>query len=492
MSRFLERNMTMPKQKKDSKYFDNVLNEDFDFGDIKMPPNAVDIEEKILCAILLDNQIYYEIAQVLDDKHFYKAANGEVFKAMKNLIIKNEPVDAASLKQELTRMGKLTQIGGVEYIIDLTDKTTTSANAAYYARIVFEKYVLRDLIRISSNLVEKCLDKTANTYSLLEESQKMILNASEFLSKKKVIAVKDDLDNLISELVDRRKDRNPVVGIPTGFDKLDELTTGFQKSELIIIAARPSQGKTALALNIARNAAVDYDKTVGFFSLEMSFRELLFRLIAAEAQVDGHRLKTGRSSHKDWEEVLRTYPRLKKKIYIDDSSSLSILELRAKATRMKNEYGLDILIVDYLQLVKGMENPERRDLEVAYVSRGLKALAKELDIPVVACAQVGRSAEKGGRDKRPQLSDLRESGAIEQDADVVIFIHRPYFGIKYEQLSPEEKEKAQNAEIIIGKQRNGPVGEFELVFKREYARFVNKYEGPEIEIPPEEIEKPPF
>ncbi|MEO8666022.1 MAG: DnaB-like helicase C-terminal domain-containing protein, partial [Ignavibacteria bacterium] len=276
---------------------------------------------------------------------------------------------------------------------------------------------------------------------------------------------------------------NAVIGVPTGFTELDEYTAGFQNSELIVIAGRPSHGKTALSMNIARNAAVDHGKSVAIFSLEMSFRELLLRLLAGEARVDGKKLKTGKSRVEEWNRVLQTYHNLKTNIYIDDTSELTILEIRAKARRLKMDYNIDMVVVDYLQLVRGPENSERRDLEVAYVSRGLKALAKELDIPVVACAQLNRSIEQRGKEKRPQLADLRESGAIEQDADVVIFVHRPIMGMKANQDDPDYEDLKRKAEIIIGKQRNGPVGDFDLVFLNEYAKFENKVRHPVIDIP---------
>ncbi|MEO6694138.1 MAG: DnaB-like helicase C-terminal domain-containing protein, partial [Ignavibacteria bacterium] len=281
----------------------------------------------------------------------------------------------------------------------------------------------------------------------------------------------------------QRENKNAIIGVPTGFGELDDYTAGFQKSEFIVIAGRPSHGKTAFSMNIARNAAVDHGKSVAIFSLEMSFRELLLRLLAGEARVDGKKLKTGKSTPDEWKRVLHNYHKLKTNLFIDDTSELTILEIRAKARRMKLDYGIDMVIVDYLQLIRGPENSERRDLEVAYVSRGLKALAKELDIPVVACAQLNRSIEQRGKEKRPQLADLRESGAIEQDADVVIFVHRPIMGMKSNPDDPDYEELKRKAEIIIGKQRNGPVGDLDLVFLNEYAKFENKIKHPVIDIP---------
>jgi replicative DNA helicase len=338
-----------------------------------------------------------DIIQLLDAKHFYRPSHGIVYQAMINLDGKKEPIDPNTLKEELKRLGKLEEIGGIEYIIELTTSISTSANVEFYTRIVFEKYILRNLINISSKIADKCFDPTSNTFSILDDAEQKILDVSESLSKKKVLSVKEELDVLIESIATQRNNKNAVIGVPTGFVELDEYTAGFQKSELIVIAGRPSHGKSAFSMNIARNAAVDHGKSVAIFSLEMSFRELLLRLLAGEARVDGKKLKTGKSRVEEWNRVLQTYHNLKTNLYIDDTSELSSLEIRAKARRMKMDYGIDMIIVDYLQLVRGPENSERRDLEVAYVSRGLKALAKELDIPVVACAPLNRSIEPRGK-----------------------------------------------------------------------------------------------
>jgi len=473
----------MPKKKYTKIKAEDSVNETMEIDGGRIPPNALDLEIKILGSILIDNQVLNDILQLLMPGHFYRPSHTIIFQAMINLDEKKEPVDPNTLKEELKRLGKLEEIGGIEFIIELTSSISTSANVEFYTRIVFEKYILRNLISISSKIVEKCFDPTSNTFSTLDDAEQKILDISESLSKKRVLSVKDELDHLIKSFGDQRNSKSAVIGVPTGFSDLDDMTAGFQKSELIVIAGRPSHGKTAFSMNIARNAAVDHGKSVAIFSLEMSFRELLLRLLSGEARVDGKKLKTGKSSTDEWNRVLHTYHKLKTGLFIDDTSELSILEIRAKARRMKVEFGIDMVIVDYLQLIRGPENSERRDLEVAYVSRGLKALAKELDIPVVACAQLNRSIEQRGKEKRPQLADLRESGAIEQDADVVIFVHRPIMGIKSNPDDPEYEDLKRKAEIIIGKQRNGPVGDFELVFLNEYAKFENKVRHPVIDIP---------
>lgn len=477
--------------KKNSKYnkkksnSDKPVNEEMEIEFTgKIPPNAQELETKILGSILIDNNVINEILEFLDSKHFYRKKNEYVFEAIKNLDQKKEPIDPNTLKEELQNTGNFEKIGGIEYIIDLTSSVSTSANATYYSRIVLEKYLLRNLISISSEIADKCFNPTSNTFSILDEAEQKILDVSESLSKKKIVSVKDEIDNLMLMLAEQKENKSGLVGIPTGFSRLDDLTAGFQNSELIIIAGRPSHGKTALSMNIARNATVDHGKTVAIFSLEMSFRELILRMLSGEARVNGKNLKTGKTTTDEWNRVMKSFHKLKTNLYIDDTSELSILEIRAKARKMKKEFGIDMIIVDYLQLVKGPESAERRDLEVAYVSRGLKALAKELEIPVVACAQLNRSIEqRGSKEKRPQLADLRESGSIEQDADVVIFVHRPAMSKSLNKDDPDYLSELRKAEIIIGKQRNGPIDDFDLVFLNEYAKFENKEIHPVIEIP---------
>lgn len=482
----------MAKKKYSKPKSEDPVDETMESAGGRIPPNALELETKILGSVLIDNQVMNDVLQLLESKHFYRPAHAVIFQAMINLDGKKEPIDPNTLKEELKRLGKLEEIGGIEYIIELTTSISTSANVEFYTRIVFEKYILRNLISISSKIVDKCFDPTSNTFSTLDDAEQKILDISESLAKKRVLSVKEELDQLIKTFGDQRENKNAIIGVPTGFTDLDDMTAGFQKSELIVIAGRPSHGKTALSMNIARNAAVDHGKSVAIFSLEMSFRELLLRLLSGEARVDGKKLKTGKSSTDEWNRVLHNYHKLKTNLFIDDTSELSILEIRAKARRMKLEYNIEMIIVDYLQLIRGPENSERRDLEVAYVSRGLKALAKELDIPVVACAQLNRSIEQRGKEKRPQLADLRESGAIEQDADVVIFVHRPIMGMKANPDDPDYEELKRKAEIIIGKQRNGPVGDFELVFINEYAKFENKSKHPVINIPPDINSDSPF
>lgn len=466
-----------------------LLNEDHDFKTDVLPPAAQELESTVIGAILIDNMVINDILQLISHKHFYKKENIEVFKAIENLNAKSEPVDANTLIEELKRMNSLNDVGGRNYIIEIASDATSSANVSHYARIILEKYILRNLINLSGKIIERALDPTVNTFNLLDSSERELLEVSETLSKKKVISVKDEMDSFLQELGTRRSDKKLITGVPTGFTLLDDYTSGFQKSELIIIAGRPSHGKTALALNIARNAAVQKEKKVAIFSIEMSYKELLLRLLSSETGVNARELKTGRASPSDWEIVQKNYHKLKTGIFIDDSSELSILELRAKARRLHYDEGLDMIIVDYLQLVKGQDNPERRDLEVAYVSRGLKALAKDLEIPVVACAQLNRGVEARGGERKPQLADLRESGSIEQDADVVIFVHRPALSKKKD--ATDDPEELKKVDIIIGKQRNGPVTDFGLIFEPDYTRFSNKMPPPIIPEMPDDFSNIP-
>lgn len=444
------------------------------FAGISGIPEAVELERIVICSVIIDNNVLGDIVNILGSDHFYDQKNRIIFKAMESLYTKNEVIDIYSLREELKRMNKFDKDVDLEYILSLADATTTSANAEYYARVIYEKYILRSLIRISHEISQKSRDPSVNTYNVLNEAERQILEISESLAKKRVLSVKDELEGVIKMLAEAMSgEKKAVTGVPTGFTALDDLTSGFQKSELIIIAGRPSHGKTAFALNIARNAAVMSNMSVAFFSLEMSFRELMLRLLALEARVDGRKLKTGRLPQNDWNRVLQTYHVLKTNLFIDDSSDLGVLELRAKARRLKRDYNIDMIMVDYLQLLKGGDTWERREQEVAHISRSLKAIAKELDIPVVACAQLNRQIEQRGKEKKPQLADLRESGAIEQDADVVIFVYRPALSEKLDKDDPEYEVKLRKTNIIIGKQRNGPTDDFELMFQPESTRFDN-------------------
>ncbi len=446
----------------------------------KIPPHSRELEMNILGGMIIDNALIDAVTTILKPKHFYVNANGLIFRAISDLRDRNEPVDIITLSEELKSRGEFDAIGGSYYLAELSTAFSSQESIVFSANKVLENWIKRDMILLTYSLNEQCYDPTMNTESLLDKAQQEILEVTNYLQKKNYTHIKDEVRDTmeyVESIHERHEKGATVFGVPSGYDELDALTGGFQKSELIIIAGRPSHGKTALALNFARNAAVEHGKNIGIFSIEMSNRELALRFICLESKVDIAKLKTGRLPESDWAKIAKQTPRLmssKINVVIDDSSPLSLLELRSKARRMKALQNIDMIMVDYLQLmeVSNKGNLDRH-LEIAYITRGLKQLAKELDIPVVALSQLSRKVEeRAGKEKRPQLSDLRESGAIEQDADVVIFINRPEVYISKD--DPKFHEVQGLAEVIVGKQRNGPIGEAKLTFIHNYAMFTNR------------------
>jgi replicative DNA helicase len=466
------------RQKNNITELKNVSDETLYGG--KVPPHSRDLEMNILGGMMIDNSLIDAVTTILKPKHFYVNANGLIFRAISDLRDRNEPVDIITLTEELKSRGELDAIGGPLYLAELSTAFSSQESIIFSANKILENWIKRDMILLTYTLNEQCYDPTMNTESLLDKAQQEILEVTNYLQKKNYSHIKDEVRDTMEyvETIHERHEKGvSVFGVPSGYDELDALTGGFQKSELIIIAGRPSHGKTALALNFARNAAVEHGKNIGIFSIEMSNRELALRFICLESKVDISKLKTGRLPESDWAKIAKQTPRLmssKINIIIDDSSPLSLLELRSKARRMKALQNIDMIMVDYLQLmeVSNKGNLDRH-LEIAYITRGLKQLSKELDIPVVALSQLSRKVEeRAGKEKRPQLSDLRESGAIEQDADVVIFINRPEVYISKD--DPKFHEVQGLAEIIVGKQRNGPIGEAKLTFIHNYAAFANR------------------
>jgi len=446
----------------------------------KIPPHSRELEMNILGGMIIDNALIDAVNTILKPKHFYVNANALIFRAISDLRDRNEPVDIITLSEELKTRGELDAVGGPYYLAELSTAFSSQESIVFSANKVLENWIKRDMILLTYSLNEQCYDPTMNTESLLDKAQQEILEVTNYLQKKNYTHIKDEVRETmeyVESIHERHEKGATVFGVPSGYDELDALTGGFQKSELIIIAGRPSHGKTALALNFARNAAVEHEKNIGIFSIEMSNRELALRFICLESKVDISKLKTGRLPESDWAKIAKQTPRLmssKINVVIDDSSPLSLLELRSKARRMKALQNIDMIMVDYLQLmeVSNKGNMDRH-LEIAYITRGLKQLAKELDIPVVALSQLSRKVEeRAGKEKRPQLSDLRESGAIEQDADVVIFINRPEVYISKD--DPKFHEVQGLAEVIVGKQRNGPIGEAKLTFIHNYAMFANR------------------
>lgn len=436
----------------------------------RVPPQALDVEMSVLGAMLLEKEAISRALEVLDEEAFYKPAHVEIFKAIISLFERNEAADSITVVEELRRAGKLDMVGGPVAIADLTMRVTSAANVEFHSKIVLEKALLRNLISTSSEITSRAFNEQDDALDLLDEAENKIFQISEKRMKKTFTAMKDAVFSTMEMLESIHGKHSGVTGVPSGFTVLDQMTGGFQNSDMIIVAARPSMGKTAFVLSLSRNAAVDHDCPIGFFSLEMSAQQLVMRLICAEARVDAQSVRTGRLPEDQWRNLSTRIGKLySAKIFIDDTPALSILELRAKARRLKAEHNIRMIIIDYLQLMSGPKSAQSREQEISQISRSLKALAKELNIPVIALSQLNRAVETAS-DKRPMLSNLRESGAIEQDADVVLFIHRPEkFG-----LTRDDGSSAEGiAEIIVGKQRNGPTGDVELAFINQYARFEN-------------------
>jgi replicative DNA helicase len=433
-------------------------------------PHNLEAEKCVLGAILINNHAFNQAAEVIDAHDFFRDAHRRIFEKMIGLTDRSQPVDLVTLKDELHKSGELDEVGGPAYISALTDGVPRSANVEYYARIVKEKATLRRLIQSANETLTRAYDAEQDADDLLDEAERSIFQIAEHRLRSGFVPL-SELVGTSYQLIERlQAHKGLVTGVPSGFADLDELTSGFQNQDLVIVAARPSMGKTSFVLNIALNAASQAGKTVGVFSLGMSTEQLFIRLLTSEARIDAHRFRGGFLTDSDYERLVEANARLHEaKVFIDDSPGLGILEMRAKSRRLKLEHGLDLLILDYLQLMQGRGRFESRQQELASISRALKILAKELNVPILALSQLSRAPE-GRTDHRPQLSDLRESGALEQDADVVLFIFREEM---YAQEAEHRPEVEGVAEIIIGKQRNGPVGSVKLAFLKQHTRFEN-------------------
>jgi len=439
-----------------------------ELSQFKLPPQNIEAEQSILGGILLDNEVFHRVLEVLNEDDFYHAAHRKVFLSMIELYENNEPVDLITLTNALKNKNQLDEIRGVSYLTSLVDSIPTTANISYYAKIVKEKSILRRLINKAAEIVSMSYENTGDVDEVLDQAERAIFEISENKIKPSFYPIKEMIKHSFKTIERLYEKKELITGVPTGFEGIDRFTSGFQLSDLVIIAGRPSMGKTSFALNIAQYAAIEASVPVGIFSLEMSKEQLSLRMLCSEAKVDAQRLRTGFLSESDWPKLTRAVGSLSEApIFVDDTPALSILEMRAKARRLKSEKGLGLIIVDYLQLMRGRVNVERREQEISEISRSLKALAKELNLPVVALSQLNRRVEER-HDKRPQLADLRESGAIEQDADVIIFIYRDEIYNK-----SEDNENKGTAEIIIGKQRNGPIGMTKLAFIDKFATFEN-------------------
>lgn len=462
----------------------------------RVPPHANEAEMAVLGAMMLDKEAANKVIQLLSPESFYRESHRIIFQAMLSLADRNQPIDIITLNDELRRLEKLAEIGGSHYLSELNLRTPTAANVEHHARIVFEKALKRRMIAAATEIITNCYSDASDAFEEVDHAEQKIFEIAESKtggrSYQPLKRLTHDTIEMLETISSRFADGGGLVGVPTGLVKLDALTSGFQRSDLIILAARPSMGKTALAMSIARNAAVDYKKAVAFFSLEMSSVQLVLRLISAEAKVDQQRLRTGDLKQEHWQQIVSTIHRLTEApLYIDDTPALGIMELRSRARLMKREHNIEMIVIDYLQLMHAPK-AESREREISMISRGLKQLAKELDIPIVALSQLNRSVESRG-DKRPMLSDLRESGSIEQDADVVMFVHRPeYYGIM---MDEDQMPTEGTAEVIIGKQRNGPTGIAKLAFIKEFTRFENlafQYDNPAQYLPGPGEEAAPF
>ncbi|MFN2566248.1 MAG: replicative DNA helicase [Gemmatimonadaceae bacterium] len=438
----------------------------------RRPPYAEDAEQAVLSAMLMDQDAVMRAAEALDDSMFYAERHRRMFRAMIGLTETGSVVDPFTLADELGRRGELEAAGGKDYIGFLVDVVPTAANVEYHARIVREKALLRRLIEASTSIVQAAFEGKTTAETLLDEAESRIFQVSQQRGREGFTRIKELLWPTMERIEELQRGGKTVTGVPTGFADLDELTSGFQAADLVVIAARPSMGKTALTLNIAQHASIEAQVPVAFFSLEMSKESLVQRMLTSEARVDAQRLRKGMLRDDDFPRLARAAGILSSApVYIDDTPGITMLEMRSKARRLKADADLGLVIVDYLQLMQGPSDSENRQQEVSMISRGLKSLAKELNVPVVALSQLSRAPEqRAGEDKgRPQLSDLRESGAIEQDSDVILFIYRPevYFG----PVDKDGNSLEGRAEIIVGKQRNGPIGSVNLFFHKQYTRF---------------------
>lgn len=441
----------------------------------KLPPQAIDLEEVVLGAMMIDKKGVDEVIDILSSDVFYKQQHQHIFEAIHMLFENSEPVDLLTVSSQLKKNATLELAGGEFYLVQLTQKVSSSAHIEFHARIILQKYIQRSLIKISNEIIEESYDETTDVFDLLDTAESKLyeitqgnIKRSSETAQQLVIQAKKKIQEIAN--------REGLSGIPSGFDKVDKLTSGWQPSDLIIIAARPGMGKTALTLSMARNVAVEHNIPVAFFSLEMSSVQLITRLISSETGLSSEKLRTGNLEKHEWEQLNVKVNGLEKApLFIDDTPSLSIFDLRAKARRLSSQHGIKLIMIDYLQLMTagGSQKGGNREQEISTISRNLKALAKELNVPVIALSQLSRAVETRGGSKRPLLSDLRESGAIEQDADIVSFIYRPEY-YKIEEWDDEERSPTEGqGEFIVAKHRNGGLDEIRLKFVGHLGRFEN-------------------
>ncbi len=442
----------------------------------KSLPHSAEAERAVLGAVLLDNRLFDQAAEVIRAEDFYVPAHSKIYVKMSQLSAVSRPIDSLTLHEELQKDSQVEEVGGIAYLASLLDGVPRLSNIQHYAQIVKEKSILRKLIHSANSILVRSFSNEESPTELLEEAEKAIFDISQERLSSGFLQLQSLLPETYRHIESLYQRKEMITGVATGFIEMDNMTSGLQPTDLIIIAARPGCGKTSFALNIAQYAAIAHGKTVGVFSLEMSSQQLVTRLLCAEARVDSHKVRTGRLSKQDWGLLAKAMSHLSQaRMFIDDTPGISIMEMRSKARRLKAEHGLDLLIVDYLQLMSGKSGDgqrfESREKEIANISRSLKAMAKELKVPLVALSQLSRAPEqrRGDQQGKPQLSDLRESGSLEQDADVVLFIYREDMYKSAEELQEEEGV----AQIIIGKQRNGPTGIVKLAFIEQWTKFEN-------------------
>lgn len=432
----------------------------------RVPPQNIEAEQAVLGAVLLEKEALFTAAEIVVPEDFYRQAHQRLFRVMLDLSEKGEPVDLVTLTAALTERDLLEEVGGVTYLTDLASAVPTAANVEYYAHIIEEKAILRKLIQAATHIASTGYAATGEVTEIIAEAEKRILSISDQRTSDSFIPIKDVLMEAFERIEQLHEHQGQISGIPSGYPDLDRMTSGFQKSDLIIVAARPSVGKTAFALNIAQNVAARSGESVAIFSLEMSATQLVQRMLCAESNIDSHKFRTGMLEDEDWEKLTMAIGTLAEApIFIDDSAGTTIYDIRGKCRRLKAERGIGLVLIDYLQLINTPRGRENRQQEISEISRALKSLARELDCPVIALSQLSRSVEQR-QDKRPLLSDLRESGSIEQDADIVAFLYR-------EDYYDPDTDKQNIIEIIIGKQRNGPIGKVELVFLKNYNKFLS-------------------
>jgi replicative DNA helicase len=435
-------------------------------------PHNLEAERSVLGAILVHNDAFNTAAQVIDGRDFYRDAHRRIFDRMVALSERGEAIDFITLKEELSRGGDLEEVGGPAYVASLVDGVPRATNVEYYARIVKEKATLRNLIYAANKILTNAYEGDQESDLILDDAESSIFAVADDRLKAGFVPMRELVNESFPKIEQLFEHKRLVTGVPTGFVDLDEMTRGLQGGDLVIIAARPSMGKTSLVLNIAQHVAVQADHTVGFFSLEMSKESLFIRLLTSEAQIDSHRLMSGHIADRDYSRISHAREKLSSmRLFIDDTANIGVLEMRAKSRRLQAEHGLSLIVVDYIQLMNARGRYENRTLELASISRSLKGLAKELDVPIVVLSQLSRAPESRS-DHRPQLSDLRESGALEQDADVVVLIYRDD-AYNRDPNNPD----AGTAELIVAKQRNGPTGIVRLAFLREQTRFANLAPG---------------